>query len=351
VDYASERIYYTSTEVSPLERHLYSVSFDGDNKTRYTREEGTHRVHMSPSSNYYLDRYSNTSTPMQVELWETTEGKIRTLEENASVTAFTQSHVYSPRELFSFTTSDGLELDGYMIKPVDFDSTESYPLLLNIYGGPSAQGVYNSWESSGWNQYLAQQGYVIVNVNNRGSGGYGRDFEKVVYKQLGKWEAHDYVETVQHMGQKNWVDSARVAIRGHSYGGYMTAYALFTHPEVFKAGIAGAPVTDWRLYDSIYAERYMGLLENNRDGYRESSATTHAGNLEGELLVVHSAMDENVHIQHTMQLMTQLASNGKDADLRIYPPGEHGVAFNSTSFLLLYQTYTKFLNEHLKEPE
>src|SRR5699024_2504444 len=114
---------------------------------------------MSPSSNYYLDRYSNTSTPMQVELWETTEGKIRTLEENASVTAFTQSHVYSPRELFSFTTSDGLELDGYMIKPVDFDSTESYPLLLNIYGGPSAQGVYNSWESSGWNQYLAQQGY------------------------------------------------------------------------------------------------------------------------------------------------------------------------------------------------
>lgn len=348
VDYDNNRIYYTSTEASPLERHFYAINFDGSDKQQFTRIEGTHRIDMSPNSKYFLDRYSNTSTPTQVELWETSEGKLRTLEDNADVKEFTETHVYSPRELFTFTTSDGQQLDGYMIKPVDFDSTKSYPLLLNIYGGPSAQEVYNTWESSGWLQFLAQQGYVIVSVNNRGNGGYGKDFEKIVYKQLGKWEANDFVETARHMGQKSWIDSTRMAIRGHSYGGYMTTYTMFTHPGVFEAGIAGAPVTDWRLYDSIYTERYMGLLDNNEEGYKESSSTTHAGSLEGHLFLAHSAMDENVHIQNTMQLMTQLTSNGKDADLRIYPPGAHGVAYNSTSYLLLYETYTKYLNKHLK---
>lgn len=348
VDYNSGKIYYTSTEASPLERHLYSINFDGSDNQKYTRVEGRHRVTMGPNGKYFLDRYSNTTTPTQVELWNTQEGKIKTLEDNASVREFTESHVYSPRELFSFTTSDGQQLDGYMIKPIDFDSTKSYPLLLNIYGGPGAQGVYNIWESSGWSQYLAQEGYVIVNVNNRGSGGYGKAFEKIVYRQLGKWEAHDFVETARFIGQKSWVDSTRMAIRGHSYGGYMTSYTMFTHPEVFEAGIVGAPVTDWRLYDSIYTERYMGLLEDNEEGYKQSAPTTHAANLQGHLFVAHSAMDENVHIQNTMQLMTALTSNGKDADLRIYPPGAHGVAYNSSSFLLLYKTYTDYLNKHLQ---
>ncbi|SHF72241.1 dipeptidyl-peptidase-4 [Fodinibius roseus] len=348
VDGEDRRIYYTSTEVSPLERHLYAVDFDGSGKQQLTRVEGTHNIHMSPNTRYFLDRYSNTTTPTQVELWETDEGKLRTLEDNEAVREFTENHVYAPRELFAFTTSGGQQLDGYVIKPVDFDSTRSYPLLLNIYGGPGAQGVYNAWESTGWLQYLAQEGYVIVNVNNRGNGGYGKDFEKKVYKQLGKWEANDFVETARHMGAKSWVDSSRMAIRGHSYGGYMTTYTMFTHPGVFRVGIAGAPVTDWRLYDSIYTERYMGLLDENGEGYEQSSSVTHAGNLEGDLFVAHAAMDENVHLQNTMQLMTQLTSSGKDADLRIYPPGAHGVAYNSTSYLLLYETYTEYLNTHLK---
>lgn len=348
VDHSDNEIYYTSTEVSPLERHLFSVNFDGSNKQQLTRVEGSHRINMSPDSKYFLNRYSNTSTPLQVEFWETTKGKLRTLEDNAAVKKFTKNHVYSPRELFTFTTSDGQQLDGYVVKPIDFDSTKSYPMLLNIYGAPSAQGVYNAWESSGWVQYLAQEGYVIVSVNNRGNGGYGRNFEEIVYKQLGKWEAKDFVETARYMGQKSWVDSTRMAIRGHSYGGYMTTYTMFTHPGIFKVGIAGAPVTDWRLYDSIYTERYMDLLKNNEEGYKESSSTTHAGNLEGHLFIAHAAMDENVHIQNTMQLMTQLTSNGKDADLRIYPPGAHGVAYNPTSYLLLYETYTNYLNNHLK---
>jgi len=348
VDYRNNRIYFTSTQESPLERHLYSVNFSGRNKTKHTQAEGTHDISMGSNSKYYIDRYSNTSTPTQVELWSTMNGKMEVLEDNASVNNFTEKHVYAPRELFSFTTSDGQQLDGYMIKPIDFDPDKEYPLVLNIYGGPSAQGVYNSWESGGWNQYLAQEGYVVVNVNNRGSGGYGSEFEKIVYKQLGKWEANDFVETARFMGDKNWVDSGRMAIRGHSYGGYMTTYTLFNYPNVFEVGISTAPVTDWRFYDSIYTERYMGLLENNEEGYEQSSSITHAQKLKGNLLLSHSTMDENVHVQNTMQLLTELTGNGQEVDLQIYPPGAHGVAFNTASYYLLYTSYADYLNRHFK---
>lgn len=348
VDYRNNRIYYTSTEESPLERHLYSVNFSGRNKQKHTEVEGTHDISMGSNSKFFINRYSNTSTPTQVELWSLMDGKMEVLEDNASVKEFTENHVYSPYELFSFTTSDGQKLDGSIIKPIDFDSTKSYPLLLNIYGGPGAQGVYNNWASSGWSQYLAQEGYVIVNVNNRGSGGYGSEFEKIVYKQLGKWEANDFIETAKYLAGKKWVDGDRMAIRGHSYGGYMTTYTMFTHPDVFDVGVATAPVTDWRFYDSIYTERYMGLLEDNREGYKQSAPLTHAKNLKGHLLLSHSTMDENVHVQNTMQLMTELTGNGLEADLQIYPPGAHGVAFNTASYYLLYGSYVDYLNRYLK---
>lgn len=345
----TEKIYYSSTEVSPLERHLYEIGFDGSGKTKLTSETGTHSISMGQNGKYYIDSYSSIDTPRQVELWNSDGEMIEKLEDNQSVSEFVESHTYAPRELFSFTTSDGQKLDGYLIKPVDFDPEKSYPLLLSIYGGPGAQGVYNSWESNGWNQWLAQQGYVIANVNNRGSGGYGHDFEKVVYKNLGHWEAHDFAETVKYLAEEHeWIDGDRMGIRGHSYGGYMSSYSILTHPNVFKVGIVGAPVTDWRLYDTIYTERYMGLLENNEEGYSKSAVTTHAPKLKGKIFIAHSSMDENVHMQNTMQLVKALTDAGKDADLRIYPPGAHGVAYNGPSYLLLYSTYTDYLNEHLK---
>lgn len=348
VDYENERIYFNSTEDSPLERHLYSVKFDGSDKKKLTETEGTHSITMGPNAKFYLDNYSNVNTPVQVELRKQNGELLEKLEDNASVNEFINGHVYSPKELFSFKTPDGQQLDGYMIKPIDFDSTQNYPLVMNIYGGPGAQGVYNSFATSTWEQYLAQEGFVVVNINNRGSGGYGSEFEKIVYKQLGKWEANDFAETAKYLGEKAWVDSSRMAIRGHSYGGYMTTYALGTHPDVFEVGVATAPVTSWDLYDSIYAERYMGLWDNNKDGYQQSSSTTHSGNIKAHLLLSHSTFDENVHVQNTMQFMTAMTSAGKDVDLRIYPPGAHGVAYNSASYYLLYETYTDYLKEHLK---
>jgi len=208
--------------------------------------------------------------------------------------------------------------------------------------------VYNQWESGGWTQWLAQQGYLIVNVNNRGSGGYGSAFEKVVYKQLGKYEALDFAETAKYLKTLSYVDGENMAIRGHSYGGYMSSYTMATHPGVFKLGIVGAPVTDWKLYDSIYTERYMGLLESNQEGYKQSAVMTHAPMVKGRLLIAHSGMDENVHMQNTMQLVQALTDAGIDADLRIYPPGAHGVAYNQSSYRLLYETYTHYLDHLLK---
>lgn len=349
VDTRKNTIYYTSTEKSPLERHLYTINFDGNGKKRLTEGDGRHHVDLSPNGKYLIDRFSNVNTPTQVALWSTRGKMLHRFEDNNEVSEFINGHVYAPRELMQFTTTDGQTLDIYVVKPIDFDPNTPYPLVLNIYGGPGAQSVYNEFGTNSWEQYLAQSGYVVANVNNRGSGGYGSKFEKIVYENLGKWESHDFVETAKFLGGKPWVDEDNMAIRGHSYGGYMASFTVLNHPGVFKVSLVGAPVTDWRLYDSIYTERYMGLLSENEEGYMQSSSSTHAGKLEDNMFIAHSGMDENVHMQNTMQLVKALIDNGKDADLRIYPPGAHGVAYSGKSYILLYSQYMAYLDRHLKE--
>jgi dipeptidyl-peptidase 4 len=338
----SRTIYYTSTEVSPLERHLYLVRFDGTGKARLTTARGTHSIDMAPSTRYYIDRWSNTETPRQVELWTTEDGgrKLATLEDNEAVRQHLRTNAYSPVELFTFTTSDGVRLDGSMIRPPDFDASRGHPVILSIYGGPGSQQVYNAFASNGWHQYLAQQGYIIVGLNNRGSGNYGRDFMKMVYGELGRWEANDFAEVGRWLEAQPYVDGGRMAILGTSYGGYMAITTLLRYPGLFQVGVANSPVTDWRLYDSIYTERYMGLLADNLAGYEAASAMSRAERLEDLLLLVHSGMDENVHPQHTMQLLTALARAGKDAELRFYPPGAHGAAFDYPSFVSMTEVYT-----------
>ncbi len=350
-DVKKKSLYFTSTENSPLERQLYSMGLNGKKKKKLTAVPGTHRVNVSPNGKYYVDSYSNVSLPTQVEMWTTSGKKLRVLENNQEVLDYVKEHVYAPKELFSFVTSDGQALDGYFIRPMDFDSTKAYPLVLMVYGGPGAQSVYNSWGGGGWDQYLAQEGYVVAGVNNRGSGGYGDDFEKGVYLNLGTWESHDFVETAKYLAGKSWVDGDRMAIRGHSYGGFTSSYTMLTHPGVFRVALVGAPVTDQRLYDCIYTERYMGLLEENEEGYEKSSVINYAGNLDGKMLIAHSLMDDNVHPQNTFQLVKALIDNGKDHDLKIYPPGSHGVSYNFQSYLLLYRQYMDYLDTWLKGSE
>ncbi len=344
----TKKVYYTSAEASPLEDQLYSINFDGTSETRLTKVPGFHRINMSPNTEYFLDSYSNVNLPQQVELWSTNGKMIKKLEGNNSVNDYIKNHEYSHTELFSFTTTDGQKLDCSMVKPFKFDPTKKYPVILAIYGGPESHSVYNSFNSSGWVQYLAQNGYIVVNVNNRGNANYGSKFMKIVYKQLGKWESHDFAETAKYLASLPYVDGSKMAIMGTSYGGYSTTFTMLTHPGVFKVGIANSPVTDWRLYDDIYTERYMAPLDDNKEGYKNSSDMTYADSLKGHLLLVHSMSDDNVHVRNTMQLLTALTNANKDINLRIYPPGAHGAAYNLSSYILEHEVYMQYLERYLK---
>ena len=347
-DAKGQTIYYTSTEASPLQRQLYSIRFDGTNQRRITTAEGNHRINMSPSATYFIDRYSSLRQPSQVELWTASGQKLRTMENNSAVTTWLATHAYSPAEIFSFTTSDGAKIDASIVKPIPFDPNKRYPVIFDIYGGPGSQQVYNQFASNGWTQWLAQEGYIIVGVNNRGTNNYGSAFMKVVYKQLGKYEALDFAETARYLAKQTYVDPKRVAIVGTSYGGYSAVYTMEMYPELFPVGVANSAVGDWRLYDTIYTERYMSLLGDNLKGYVESAPIEQAPKMRGNLLLIHSMMDDNVHPQNTMQLLTALTNAGRDAEVRIYPPGRHGAAYNGQSARLIRQATDNYLRRYLK---
>jgi dipeptidyl-peptidase-4 len=346
IDPRTRTLYYTSTEVSPLQRQLYAIRFDGTHEQRLTTAEGTHGIDMSPDTRYYIDRWSALGQPRQVELW-TTAGRgrmLRKLEANEAVVHWLDTHTYSTPQIFTFTTSDGQRLDGSIVKPLDFDSTKRYPVIFSVYGGPGSQQVYDAFSTSGLNQWYAQEGYVVVGLNNRGSNNYGSAFEKIVFHHLGRWEAHDFAEAARYLSRQPWVDSTHIAIIGTSYGGYATLYTMAMYPGVFSVGIANSPGTSWRLYDAIYTERYMGVLSDNPGGYDSSAVMPYADSLKDHhLLLIHSMMDDNVHPVNTMQLLTALANAGVDASLRIYPPGRHGAAYNLESYMLIQQVMDGFL--------
>jgi len=269
---------------------------------------------------------------------------LRRMEDNAAVTAWLGTHAYSQPEIFSFTASDGQRLDGSIVKPMTFDSTRRYPVIFSIYGGPGSQQVYDSWNTSGLDQWYAEEGYIVVGLNNRGSNNYGSAFEKVGFHHLGRWEAHDFAEAARYLATLPWVDPQHIAIIGTSYGGYSTLYSMAMYPGIFSVGIANSPGTSWRLYDAIYTERYMGLAEDNVAGYDSSAVMPFADSLKNHhLLLIHSMMDDNVHPQNTMQLLTALTNAGVDADLRIYPPGRHGAAYDFQSFMLIQQVMDEYL--------
>jgi dipeptidyl-peptidase-4 len=349
VDPKAQTIYFTSTDPSPLQRQLWQVKFDGSGMRRITTTPGRHQINMSPDTRWFIDAWSSTTEPRQVELWATARGRLRTLGENDRTKQWLATHAYSPVQLFSFTTSDGVKIDASMIRPVPFDSTRRYPVVFAIYGGPGSQGVYDQFATSGWQQWLAQNGYIVVDVNNRGTNNYGRDFMKVVYKQLGKYESHDFAEAAKYLRTLPYVDGSKIAIMGGSYGGYATMYTMEMYPDIFGVGISNSGVADWRLYDTIYTERYMSTLPDNELGYAASSVVENAPKLGGKLLMIHAMMDDNVHPQNTMQLLTAFTNARKDVDLRIYPPGRHGAVYNGQSALLINEVQFDFLNRWLGE--
>lgn len=348
IDAAAKKIYYLSAETGGLDQELWTINFDGSNKAKLSTVSGYHDVNMSPNSKYFLDTYSNKSTPWHISLNDDKGKVIKMLEDNHQVDEFIKVHAYSSQIHFPFEDSDNVGLDAYYIKPFHYDPNKKYPLVLLVYGGPESHEIFDNFATDPWAQWLAQNGYVIAAVNNRGNANYGSTFMKGVYKQLGKQESQDFVDLANYLVKEGLVDPNNMAIMGTSYGGFSTTYTMTAHPGVFKVGIANSPVTDWRLYDDVYTERYMAPLNENEAGYKESSVIAHAANLKDRLLLIHSMSDDNVHPANTMQFLTALTNAGKDAELRIYPPGAHGAAYNWESYKLIQNISFQFLEQHLK---
>ena len=324
VDEKNGFIYFTSTQHSHIANNGYRIKLDGSGLTRLTMSEGSHRMDVSPAHNYFIDSWSDLNTPSQVRLFDSSGKLVRVIAEN-KVEALKQ-YKLGAVELLHVKTRDGFAMEAMMIKPPDFDPSKKYPVMSFTYGGPHAPQVRNAWGSTTymWHQLLAQKGYIIWVCDNRTASGKGLESTWPVYRNFGELELQDIEDGLAWLKTQRYVDGSRIGIWGWSYGGYMTSYAL-THSQSFKVGIAGGSVTDWRDYDSIYTERYMGTPQNNPEGYKKSSPVHAAKNLHGKLLLIHGAIDDNVHMQNTLQFVYELQKAGKQFELMLYPKQRHGV--------------------------
>jgi dipeptidyl-peptidase-4 len=324
VDEENGYIYFTGTERSHIAADAYRVKFDGSGLTRLTQSEGSHRVDLSPANNYFIDVWSDVNTPSQTRLYDASGKLVRVLAEN-KVDALKQ-YKLGTTELLQVKTRDGFVMEAMMIKPPDFDARKKYPVMSFTYSGPHAPQVRNGWGSQTYmfHQLLAQKGYIIWVCDNRTASGKGLESTWPVYKNFGELELRDLEDGVTWLKSQPYVDGSRIGMWGWSYGGFMTSYAL-THSQSFKIGIAGGTVADWRDYDSIYTERYMGTPQNNPEGYKKSSPVNAAKNLHGKLLLIHGAIDDNVHMANTMQFVYELQKAGKQFQLMLYPKSRHGV--------------------------
>jgi len=341
-------LYFLSTEVSPLEQHLYSLTLDGKTKKRITTMEGVHEANFSPDFEYYVLRSSNIKTPLQVALYRTQTGeRIKVLENNHEFSEKAQTFDFAPKELFSFTTSDGTTLYGWILKPQNFDSTKQYPLLMHVYGGPGSQMVRNEYGGRHflWHQYLVQQGFIVACIDNRGTDHRGTKFKKSTYGILGKYELQDQTEGARFLIAKGFVNPEKVGIWGWSYGGYMALLCLLKEADIFKFAIAVAPVTSWRFYDTIYTERFLRKPQDNPQGYDDYSPLSHAHLLRGKLLLIHGTGDDNVHFQNTVALQHALIQAGKQFQSFFYPDSNHGITGKQTRYHL-YSQMSRFLAEN-----
>jgi dipeptidyl-peptidase 4 len=345
VDEKAGVVYFMATEKTPLERQLYRVPLEGGEAQQVTREAGTHRIAMAPGAARFLDTFSTVLVPPK-QFVIRPDGKQAAMLNQNHVAALAEYDLKKP-EFGELAAADGSKLFTEMILPAGFTATKKYPVLVYIYGGPDVQQVTNSWSGRGlWLQMMAQKGYIIFTLDNRGSANRGHAFETPIYHQMGKTELKDQMAGVAYLQSLPYVDGTRIGITGWSYGGYMTCMAMFEAPEVFKAGFAGAPVTDWRQYDSIYTERYMGSPSENAEGYRESSPVTHAEGLRGKLLVAHATGDDNVHFANTLELLEALVHAGRYAEFAIYAGRGHGIT-DAAAQVQLWTRVTQFFLDNL----
>lgn len=344
-DADSKTLYFRGYDGAPMYTSVSAVSVKNNRITKISKLKGTNYANFSKGFRYCVMYNSSLNSPLNVTLLNQKGSEVRVMEDNAALRERIKGFELPTKEFFTFKTSEGVELNGVIIKPFNFDSNQKYPVLMDQYSGPGSISVVDKFEVS-WNEYIASLGYVVVCVDGRGTGGRGEAFKKMTYGQLGLYESTDQIETAKYLQTLPFVQPDRIGIWGWSYGGYMSSLCLFKGNDVFKMAIAVAPVTNWRYYDTVYTERYMGLPQDNGLGYDSNSPINHVEKLKGKLLIVHGTADDNVHYQNTMEMVTRLIAANKQFNFFTYPDKNHFIRGGNTSYHL-YTMLTNYVKENL----
>ena len=351
LDSARGQLYATVAAPTPTQRQIYRCSTAAARSAcvRVTREPGTHSLDVGPDGRYAVDSWSSLGVPATVTLYALPAMTARrVLEDNAALKGRLAALSIARPQFIKVPMPDGTVLDGYRVAPASFDSTRKYPVLMHLYGGPAAPQVNDAWGGRNymWHQMLAQMGYVVVVVDNRGAAWRGRDFRKLTQYHLGIAESRDQIDAAKWLGRQPWVDASRIGMWGWSYGGYMTAMTLSRGGDVFRAGISVAPVSDWRLYDTIYTERFMWTPQDNAEGYEQSAVLSHVKGMTARLLLVYGTGDDNVHPQNSVQLANALEKAEKPFYMLLYPNRTHSISGGNTQ-VHLYESFTRFIKDNL----
>lgn len=337
-------LFYSSNESSPIQDHLWYVDFKSGKRHQLTPESGTHKINLSPDSKFFITTWSNTSTPGITYLKEV-KGKI--FRELHKAENPLKDYTLGEITISTIKSADGkTDLFYRIIKPASFDASKKYPVFLYVYGGPHSQLVTDTWMSGGlFMQYMAQKGYIVFTLDNRGTSNRGFDFESIIHRQVGKVEMDDQMKGVEYLMSLPFVDTSRIGVDGWSYGGFQSVNLKLNHPEIFKVATAGGPVCDWKYYEVMYGERYMDTPEQNPEGYKQSSLIEQAGKLSGKLLIIHGGVDNTVVWQNSLSFLKACIDNKKQLDYFVYPTHEHNVSGIDRAHL--YRKIAEYFDEHL----
>lgn len=347
-DATQKTIYFQAAMQSPMQREIYKINIDGKGLKKLTNADGTNNATFSTGCSYFINFYSNANTPNYITLKDQNGKEIRVLEDNKKLRDRLAEYDLTKKEFLTITTSEGVQLNAWMMKPTNFDPNKKYPVYMFLYGGPGSQQVLDSWGGANqmWYQMLTQKGYIVVCVDNRGTGARGAEFKKMTYMNLGKYETIDQIESAKWLARQPYIDGSRIGIQGWSYGGYMSSLCITKGADVFKLAIAVAPVTNWKYYDSIYTERYLRTPQENNSGYEENSPINFVDKLKGKYLIIHGTADDNVHFQNSVDMISAMIKANKKFESAYYPNKNHGI-FGGNTRLHLYNLMTDFVIENL----
>ncbi|MCC6369524.1 MAG: S9 family peptidase [Bacteroidia bacterium] len=347
-DEKTNTLFYTSTENGAINRDVYSISLDGKIKKRLSPKNGTNSFEFTKGFKYYVSTYQSADTPPVYELYSIDGKLVKVLENNADLAGKLKNYNFSKRSFFKFKNSDGTEINAWMMKPANFDSTKKYPVYMYAYNGPGSNACNNAWGGRDyfWHCLLNQEGYIVVCADGRGTMGRGRQFKHSTYLQLGKLETLDQIDFAKYLGNLSYIEKSRIGFQGWSYGGYMASLMISKGADVIKAAVAVAPVTNWKYYDNIYTERFLRKPIDNKSGYEDNSPTNFVKKIKGKFLLIHGDADDNVHVQNSMELAAALVDSNIPFEFMVYPNKNHGI-YGGYTRLHIYSKILKFVKENL----